>query len=256
MSRPATMVRLAPGARWQTWLVLGALLALTILAWVYLLDISRGMSGADGMSGMSSVPEPWSFTTAWLAFLMWTVMMAGMMLPSAAPVVLLVSRAPGNSNIRTAFFILGYLIIWTAFSAVATLLQGSLQSARLLSEDGLTRPVSAAVVLMAAGIYQWTPLKSRCLAHCRSPLMFLLANWRPGLRGILRLGLVHGAYCVGCCWVLMLLLFVSGVMDLLWAAVLAAFVLLEKVLPAGQWLGRIAGVALLVWGATIIGGLI
>lgn len=243
--------------RRDIWVVLASLLVLTALAWWYLLGLAAhmpAMTDMDAMAAMAMTPQPWNWTTAWLALVMWSVMMAAMMLPSASPMVLLVARTPGSSSLRTALFVLGYLTVWSLFSSAATALQGALQALRLLSDSGLGDPLLAGGVLIGAGVYQWTPLKGRCLEHCRSPLAFMLSHWRPGPSGAWRLGLVHGAYCVGCCWLLMLLLFVSGVMNLLWAAALAVLVLLEKVLPGGRWVARAAGAALVVWGVAIAGG--
>jgi len=252
LQRSATGDRTPLRVQRDTWLVLVSLVLLTALAWLYLLDLARDMQAMRAMPAMAA--QPWDLAAALFAFAMWSVMMAAMMLPSAAPMVLLAARTPGGSHARTALFALGYLAVWTVFSAGATALQGGLQALRLLTDSGLVHQDAAGVVLIAAGVYQWTPLKGRCLEHCRSPLSFLLHHWRPGYAGALRVGLAHGAYCLGCCWVLMLLLFVSGVMNLLWAAGLAVLVLLEKVLPGGPWLARAVGVGLMLWGAALLGG--
>jgi predicted metal-binding membrane protein len=147
----------------------------------------------------------------------------------------------------------GYVAVWTAFSIVATALQFALEKSTLLSP--MMESASAALsgaLLAAAGIYQWMPVKQACLARCRSPLEFMLMQWRPGTRGAFVMGVRHGIYCVGCCWALMLLLFVGGVMNMAWIAVLAAFIFLEKILPHGRWTGRIAGVILIAWGAAVL----
>jgi predicted metal-binding membrane protein len=150
-------------------------------------------------------------------------------------------------------FGLGYILVWAAFSLVAVGLQFGLDQAALLSPMmSTTSATLAAVVLMAAGLYQWTPLKQACLRRCRSPLEFLMTEWRVGARGALVMGLRHGAFCLGCCWMLMLLLFVGGIMNVAWVAGIALFVLIEKVAPAGHWIGRAAGAALVVWGAATL----
>jgi predicted metal-binding membrane protein len=144
----------------------------------------------------------------------------------------------------------GYLVVWTGFSALATTLQWALEQATLLSAMMVsTSPLLGGALLITAGAYQMTPLKQACLIHCRSPVQFLSSHWRKGTGGAFRMGLAHGLYCLGCCWVLMVLLFVGGVMNLLWIAALAGFVLAEKIIPRGVLFGRIMG------GAMILGGL-
>jgi predicted metal-binding membrane protein len=189
---------------------------------------------------------------------MWWVMMVAMMLPSAAPMLLLFARvnrkdkAAGSPLMPTGAFATGYLIAWGGFSVVAAGLQWALEEARLMSPMLLLETANVWIgvaILVGAGLWQLTPLKTMCLRHCRSPLGFLIGNWRAGRLGALRMGLEHGAYCLGCCWFLMGLLFFGGVMNLYWIAGLAVFILLEKIIPLGHWLGRIAGVVLIGWGA-------
>lgn len=244
------------GRRNTLW-VLASLAAIVLLAWAYLIRLAMPESSQmTGMPDMAharmaetvTVPYGWGWYDAALTFAMWSVMMVAMMLPGAAPVALLVARINARTPARIAVFVLGYLAIWTMFSAAATGAQGGLQTLRLMAESRVTDQVLGALLLIAAGLYQWSPLKERCLAHCQSPLGFLMSHWRPGWSGALRLGFAHGAYCLGCCGALMLLLFVGGVMNLLWVAGLAALVLLEKVLPAGPWLARGAGLLLVAWG--------
>jgi predicted metal-binding membrane protein len=182
-----------------------------------------------------------------------------MMLPSAAPMILLFAtinrrqRAAGHPHAATSIFALGYLAAWAVFSLVAMILQWWLERSGVLSPMLVgTNAIFGGVLLLAAGVYQLTPIKHACLRHCRSPLAFLSAHWRRDARGALRMGLVHGAVCVGCCWFLMGLLFFGGVMNLYWIAGLALFVLFEKTVPAGHWLGRATGVALLFWGAGLL----
>jgi predicted metal-binding membrane protein len=212
------------------------------------------------VAGMA-MPDPgaWSVAELWAVFVMWAVMMAAMMAPSVAPVVLLyrrvvVARATGAAPLAlTALFVLGYLAVWTAFSAVATLLQWALHSAALLS-DGMriTANGVSGAVLVLAGIYQWTPLKHACLSRCRTPVTVLLHGWREGRVGALAMGLRHGAYCVGCCSLLMAILFVVGVMNVAWIAALTAIVLAEKLLPRGEVLARASGALLVAWGAWLV----
>ncbi len=249
-------------------IVATGLLLLTVFAWTYTIAEARGM-GDMGMSGdaMSAMSMPmtdaWTPRQAFMVFVMWSVMMVAMMVPSAAPMVLLFANLNRQKREReqpympTSLFLSGYLIVWTAFSALATLAQWGLQSAALLSPMMVsTSAVFGGVVLIVAGAFQWSPLKNACLHHCRSPLSFLTSHWRDDASGALSIGLHHGAYCVGCCWMLMLLLFVTGVMNLVWVALIAAFVLAEKVVPA--WMavtvGRVAGAALVIWGAVVISG--
>jgi predicted metal-binding membrane protein len=228
-------------------LVGSALLGVTLLAWLYLVD----MADMEDMSTVMAVAmdmAPWSASGFALMFLMWIVMMAGMMLPGTAPMILLFStvsrkkRADNAPYLPTAAFALGYVLVWTAFSVMATILQGGLQQATLLSPMLVsTSNVLGGTLFMMAGVYQWTPVKRACLDNCRSPLEFILFRWRSGLGGALRMGLEHGTYCLGCCWVLMVLLFVGGVMNLLWVAIIALFVLAEKLAPGGEQVARVGG---------------
>jgi predicted metal-binding membrane protein len=245
-------------------LVIGCALAIiTLLAWIYLIRMAASMQGAADEAAMHAamgmtMDSPWALADIWMLFVMWSVMMAGMMLPSAAPVIMLVVgtyRRRGGSSARVAavFFIVGYLAAWTGFSALATLLQTYLHQISLLS--GYMRANSlwlAGGIFLVAGIYQWLPWKAACLSHCQSPIQFLSAHWREGTGGGFRMGLHHGLFCVGCCWALMLLLFAAGVMNLLWVAAIAAFVLAEKILPRSEWIGRAAGILMIVWGGYLL----
>ena len=233
------------------------LVGVTVLAWLYLAWVAHAVAGMAQM--VMPMIEPWS-AADWLAmFLMWAVMMVGMMLPSAAPMILLYDRvrerqeARGASLAATGVFALGYLVAWTLFSLGATTAQWALEQAALLSPTMVSAsPWLGGGLLIAAALYQWTPLKHACLVHCRSPITFLAHHWRPGSSRALRMGLHHGLYCVGCCWVLMALLFVGGVMNLLWIALLALFVLLEKVLPQGELFSRLSALLLAGAGALVI----
>jgi predicted metal-binding membrane protein len=190
---------------------------------------------------------------------MWWAMMIGMMLPSAAPMTLTFAtvnrrrRELGTPWVPTAVFVAGYLLAWGAFSLAATAAQLALVHAKLMAPMmGLSSPLLGGLVFVAAGLYQLTPLKHACLRRCRSPLAFVLERWREGTAGALRMGVEHGAWCLGCCALLMTLLFVGGVMNLVWAAAIAAWVLVEKLLPRGEALARIAGVAAIAYGAWMI----
>ena len=188
--------------------------------------------------------------------------MVGMMTPSVSPTVLLYARvgrqaeAQGKPLAPTGAFACGYLLAWTFFSSVATLSQWSFERAALLTPMMTTNSnLIGGVVLIAAGLYQWTPLKQACLSYCQSPLIFIQdhGGFQRTLLGSLRLGFRHGLYCVGCCWALMALLFVGGVMNVLWIALLTIFVLLEKVIPGGRMLAHVAGAGLLIWGMSLAG---
>jgi len=218
------------------------------------------MGGSMGaaMGGAMMQLRPWALADFALMFVMWAVMMVGMMVPSAAPMALVyaaVSRKAskqGQSLAPTAGFAAGSVAMWTLFSVAATGLQWGLERAALLSPMMVsTSPLLGAGLLVSAGVYQLTPFKDACLRHCRSPAYFISEHWRPGVVGAFRMGLVHGAYCLGCCWLLMGILFFGGVMNLLWIAAIASFVLLEKILPRGPMAGRVAGVALIGLGALV-----
>jgi predicted metal-binding membrane protein len=251
-------------------LVVLALLSLSALAWAYLVVMARQMAAGDmtlmGMGAPSAMPGsdmtgamtvsqmPWSLLTFLLMFIMWSVMMVGMMIPSAAPMILLFARvqrrrlADQAPTTRIAAFTAGYILIWTSFSLIATGLQWALTELRLLSQMmESTNQFLAVGVLLAAGIYQLTPLKSACLKQCQSPIGFLTSHWKDGVSGSLSMGIEHGIFCLGCCWLLMALLFVGGVMNLIWVAVIATFVLLEKVVPKGEIVGRVGGVFLIAF---------
>ena len=232
-------------------LVIIALAALSLVSWIYLAILAADMAAGDmslmGMEQMATMGQAmtqtmsgWTLTTFVLMALMWWIMMVGMMVPSAAPMILLfamITRKQArdeNPGLRIALFTAAYLLIWSAFSVAATLAQWALTEAALVSPMmvGTSRWLTIGL-LLACGIYQLTPLKQACLGKCRSPLSFLMTKWLPGNLGALKMGLSHGAYCVGCCWLLMALLFVGGVMNLLWVALIAILVLGEKVMPRG-----------------------
>lgn len=245
------------------------MLAIVVLAWAYLFYLDHQMTQSmehGGMPARMDMPgmpmtRAWNAADVFFTFVMWLVMMTGMMATSAMPVLLLFAGAHsrrGETSVRmlTLMFVLGYAIIWTGFSALAALAQYVLHDAGLLSPlMAASSPWVSGAILCAAGAYQLTPLKRACLLHCRSPLGFFITHWRDGSLGALQMGLRHGAYCLGCCWAVMLLLFVVGVMNLAWVAALALFVLLEKVGPAGILASRVAGVGMIAAGLFFIVGL-
>ena len=243
------------------WLVLGSLGLVAGACWAWIVPIARDMYG--NMTG----PAAWMMTPSWeggqLAFLfaMWTAMMAGMMLPSAAPTLLvygMVARrddAPGAA-LRIHLFAGGYLVVWAAFSAAATVAQCLLTTAGLLSPMMEARgPLVGGTLLVVAGLYQVTPIKRACLSACQSPAAFLVKHWRAGRAGAFRLGLVHGWYCLGCCWALMLLLFAGGVMNLAVIVGLTTFLLIEKLMPPAAQGGRFSGALLIAFGLYVAAGL-
>jgi predicted metal-binding membrane protein len=236
--------------------VIAALVVVIALSWIWiLLGAGTGMSAMDmiigsgaGMAGMMA-PAIWTLGYAAIIFTMWWVMMAAMMLPSAAPILLLFARinrkekAAGKPFISTGIFAAGYLVAWGGFSAPATGLQWGLERVGLLSPMMMTTSYwLGGGILLAAGMWQPTPIKGMCVRHCRSPIGFLVQSWRPGRGGAFRMGLEHGSFCLGCCWFLLGLLFFGGIMNLFWIIGLALFVLLEKNIPMGSWFGRIVGV--------------
>jgi predicted metal-binding membrane protein len=242
--------------------VASGLLVVILLAWVYLL-IGAGMMQEMGGMLMPMSMGPWTLGHVVLMLAMWAVMMVAMMLPSAAPTILLygvIARRQGKGNAlvtASSAFVFGYVIVWATFSLAAVALQFGLERAALISPMMETTSIAmAGTVLIAVGLCQWTPLKQACLRRCRSPLEFITEHWRSGVGGAFRMGFRHGAYCVGCCGSLMLLLFVGGVMNLAWIGGLALFVLIEKLAPAGHWISYGAGVLLVVWGVATLLGLV
>jgi predicted metal-binding membrane protein len=242
-------------------LVIGVgLLALTLLSWLYLVLLADAMEAMHGdgtrAAFMWLMPMgPWGAAEFALCFAMWLVMMIAMMVPSAAPMLfafhsLSRSRSGGmHAGRRFVAFLLGYVAAWSGFSLLATGAQAALHEAAIVT-DLMTSasPALDAALLVGAGLYQFAPMKQACLSRCRTPMGFLLTEWRDGTRGAWVMGLRHGVFCVGCCWGLMALLFVGGVMNLLWIAVLAAAVLGEKLLPFGALPTRVAGLGLLTAG--------
>ncbi len=256
-------------------IVATALAVMTALAWLYIVrlaaDMDMGGMRMDGMrmasTGlrmvMAPAAEPWSAAEFLLMFVMWGVMMVGMMTPSVAPLVLLYANIGRRAALdekpfaATAWFAGGYLFAWTIFALAATTAQWALERVALLTPEMASGSVIlGGIVLVAAGLYQWMPWKDVCLTHCRSPLAFLQRHggFRRDAAGAFRLGAIHGSYCLGCCWALMTLLFVGGIMNVTWIAAIAVLVLIEKLTPAGRAIGRIGGVALVAAGVWLFVG--
>ncbi len=245
-------------------IVFAALTGIALVAWVYMIGEARAMdaTGVCRCAGMvMSGPDvkAWSAATILPLFLMWAEMMVAMMIPSAAPMILtfaLVNRRRREQEqpfVPTGLFLSGYLVVWTAFSLFAALAQWALHGAALLSPMmESSSPLLGGSLLILAGVFQWTPWKHACLSHCRSPLQFIMTDWREGPGGALAMGIKHGAYCTGCCWMLMALLFVAGVMNMYWVAAITLLVIMEKVAPHSRKLLHVAGVILVGWGAWVI----
>jgi predicted metal-binding membrane protein len=249
-----------------------ALFVVTALACAYLLWLASDMDmGGMDMTGFRVIPSgngamtlaeaPWTGIEFTFVLAMWAVMMVGMMTPSAAPMILLYARvgrqatAQGKPFAASGWFAGGYLLVWSCFALAATVTQWAFERASLLTPMmGSAGETFGGVVLIGAGLYQWTPFKEACLLQCQSPLTFIQRHggFRGTAPGALRLGLRHGAYCVGCCWALMTLLFVGGVMNVLWIAAIAALVLLEKVVPTGRVIPRVAGIGFVVAGIWLL----
>jgi predicted metal-binding membrane protein len=250
--------------------VIAALVMVAALAWAYIIWLAHGMSMADTMSvpampdmGAMAAPalKPWSPSKFAFMAAMWTVMMVGMMTPSAAPMIMMYARVgrqaaeQGRPLAAVGWFAAGYLLAWTAFSIIATVGQWGLTRAALITPMmASASDIFGGLVLIATGVYQWTPLKDTCLKYCQTPLTFIVqyGGFRRDIAGSLGIGFRHGLYCVGCCWALMALLFVGGVMNLLWIAGLTTFVLAEKAVSVGRLLSRTAGAGFILWGTWLI----
>ncbi len=246
-------------------LVIGLAIALLAVgAWAYTIYEARrmdltGVCACAGMKMGGPDLEAWPLGSLLPLFLMWVVMMVAMMLPSAAPMLLTFAavarnrRAAARPYVPVSVFAAGYLAIWSIFSLAAALGQWLLHRAALLSPMMVSASVwLAGGLLLVAGVFQFTPLKRSCLSHCRAPLEFIMTRWREGGRGAFAMGIEHGAYCAGCCWALMALLFVLGVMNILWIALLTIIVALEKILPRTKWFSVALGLALLAWGGWVL----
>jgi predicted metal-binding membrane protein len=243
-------------------LICGCILLVTALAWVYLIHLARHMESpidADMMAKMGmATNQPWTASDVFYTWVMWSVMMIGMMAASTLPVLLLFAgvharRAEGGRSLAVLSFGLGYFAVWLGFSACAAMAQWALHQGALLSSAMATSSTAVGgAILVGAGVYQLSPLKGRCLTGCQSPLGFLMGNWRDGLRGAFAMGMRHGTFCLGCCWALMGVLFVVGVMNLVWVGVLTVFVLIEKIGPTGVRLARTGGAIMIALGVIMV----
>jgi predicted metal-binding membrane protein len=260
--------------RRDRWIVMVGLAAMTLLSWAYIMaGAGTGMSvrrmtsasffphrlAAMSMDGMAVQPGGWDVSYWIVMLLMWWVMMIAMMTPSAAPMILLYARATRYAQsrgqlrpgaVQTPAFAAGYLVAWLGFSLAATVVMCMLEKAEFTSAVTMSSSsrLFSAATLIFAGLYQLSPLKRVCLQRCRNPAAFLARHWRPGVSGAVRTGVEHGFFCIACCWVLMGLLFVGGVMNVLWIGILAIFVILEKIVPHGPRFAWIGGIFLLAWG--------
>ena len=235
-----------------------SLIFFIFLSWTYIIHLNSAMP--DSMNSMVdglSMPQfnQWTLNDLVSALLMWSVMMVAMMLPSAAPMILVFSAVnkkrlgDGREFVPTYIFVIGYILIWIAFSLFAASLQWLLHSLLILSPElKIISPMASSTILILAGVYQFTPIKNKCLKNCQNTFGFVTEYWREGKKGAFIMGLRHGLYCLGCCWVLMSLLFVAGVMNLLWVALIAVFILIEKIVKVGNWLSSTLGTLLITWG--------
>ena len=249
----------APAHPRDRWALAGGFAALFAASWAWLIYQHWAMRHMDIVEMAMPSTGLWSAEDVLLIFVMWTIMMVAMMLPSALPMLLIYRRVVASRGANalpgtfTVVLAAGYLSAWALFSIIATLAQWVLHTAALISPMMVVSPTPlGGVLLIAAGIYQWTSLKHACLARCRSPLTFLTTHWRGGARGAFVIGVRHGFYCTGCCWLLMAILFVVGVMNIAWIVVLTTLVIAEKVLPKGEWIARAAGIAIIVWGGYLL----
>jgi predicted metal-binding membrane protein len=242
-------------------IVIAGLVALCVLSWLYIIYLYRQMYPMNMNALFFAMPmtPQWSWTDFVLLFLMWVVMMIAMMTPSVAPLVLIFAmmnrqrKQRQNPFVPAGYLLGGYFLVWVAFSLFATLLQWLLQQVSLLSPEMITTSkILGGIILVLAGVFQFTPLKNTCLQHSRTPLDYIRHHWKEGRSGALQMGIQNGVYCLGCCWILMILLFVSGIMNLLWIAIIALFVLVEKVLPASKIVSTVAGIALITYGLIIL----
>jgi predicted metal-binding membrane protein len=236
------------------------LIGVIILAWVYTVHLTSSMGIAVmGFEVISPHEHTWTSAEFYLNCLMWSVMQIAMMAPTAAPMLLFYTKVSRERYpkqgpyLLTGLFLIGYLIVWIGFSVLATFIQWGLHTASLLSTGVLkATPIVGGILLISAGVFQFSHLKNTCLTHCRTPVGFIMTEWRDGKMGALIMGILHGGYCVGCCWLLMALLFVAGVMNLLWMVVITFFVLVEKIAPGGDRIGKYGGVLFFLWGIWMI----
>ena len=243
-------------------IILSGVIALVIISWVYLAYFYTYMHiGMESLARSMVMPQisAISLNEFLPVLLMWSAMMIAMMLPSATPMVLAFSAINrkrslnGNKIVPTWVFLSSYILVWIGFSLFAAILHLYLKNNFFLSEESrIINPIAGGIILMAAGFYQFTPIKHACVKNCQSPLGFVMEKWREGRKGAFWMGLQHGGYCVGCCWVLMLLLFFAGIMNLIWIAAISIFIFLEKIIVRGRFLGYFSGSFLLIWGLYIL----
>lgn len=231
---------------------------LVFLSWFYLFYVDYPFTKVL-MSSLNSEMIQWGYQEFFITLSMWFIMMTAMMLPSAMPMIFIFStvnkkRAQyGNEFVQTWIFLSGYLFVWFLFSILTASLQWLLLNFALLSDElKIINPFFAGIVLIIAGIYQFSPVKENCLKNCQTPFNFIIGNWRYGKRGAFIMGLKHGLYCMSCCWALMLLLFIVGIMNIIWITFIALFILIEKVIVKGKWISYLSGVCLIIFGILII----
>ncbi len=241
--------------------IICGLFFITLLSWLYIIYLYNQMVYMDMNALFFAMPMTprWTATDFILLFLMWLVMMIAMMTPSVAPLVLIFAKVNRQRReqerpfVNAIYLMTGYFLIWAAFSLAATSLQWLLQQISWLNpEMKTTNKILGGIILIVTGLFQFTPLKQSCLKYCRAPLGFVLHHWKEGKQGALKMGIENGLYCVGCCWLLMVLLFVAGIMNLLWVALIAVFVLFEKIAPRAKWLPYVAGLALAGYGVLLL----
>ena len=237
------------------------LIAICLLSWMYIIYLYKQMYPMNMDAFLFAMPmtATWTLVDFSLLFLMWFVMMIAMMIPSVTPLILIFSmvnrKKKQNKNpfVSSYYLLAGYLIIWAVFSLLATLLQWFFQHLNWLNPDMVvTNKIVGGIILLLAGLFQFTPLKRQCLQYCQTPVSFIHTQWKEGKSGALKMGIKNGMYCLGCCWILMLLLFVSGIMNLLWIVLISLFVLTEKLLPRFTWISWLAGVLLILYGAWVM----
>ncbi len=241
-------------------LVFSCLAAVIIVSWVYMYRMAWEMSGTGAETTLACSMNQGPRDIVHM-FVMWGIMMIAMMFPSATPMILMFTtvnerqREGQRPLMPTGLFVLGYFLVWIFYSILAAMAQWGLHVATLLSHNlVLTSSILGGILLVAAGVFQWTPFRDACMSKCRSPLGFLMAEWREGRLGALIMGLKHGLNCVGCCWLLMLLSFVLGIMNMAWMAILTVFMLVEKAYPGSQWVSRASGLILVAWGLWVAAG--
>lgn len=232
-------------------IIIAGIAVVSVIAWTYMVKVSVSV----GQLISAPTPHAWNLNVLASHFCMWIIMMIAMMLPTAGPMILTfssISRGRKHKNqpyVKTSIFTGGYLLVTVGYSLFVTLLQWWLHYKAILTPFGSSNSqLFTGILLLTAGIYQWSKLKQVCLRFCRSPFHFLMVNWKEGVSGALYMGIKHGLLCAGCCWALMLLMFMGGVMNLLWMIVITAIILIEKVAPRGDIFAKTAGVAMMLVG--------